>query len=73
MKLCPMQESCQHFATGDNKPKNHDVRNKFPCQLWLSMRCSQMFALYDIIEYCYGVRLGACDIGKVKGIRSDRS
>ncbi len=37
MKLCPVQDVCVHFTTNDNKPKNHDVRNKYICTKYLEM------------------------------------
>ena len=37
MKLCPCQEDCVHYDSGDNKPKNHDVRNKYVCMKYVKM------------------------------------
>ena len=31
MRLCPLQEMCVKYESGDNKPPNHDVRTKYPC------------------------------------------
>ncbi len=35
LKLCPCQDVCIHYESGDNKPKNNDVRNKFVCSKYL--------------------------------------
>ena len=32
---CPCQEFCIHFTTGDSKPKNNDVRDKYICKKYL--------------------------------------
>jgi hypothetical protein len=61
--LCPMQEVCQHFTTNDDKPTNHDVRNKFPCYHWLSYDCLKIQAIYDLIHFCTG-QATACSIEK---------
>ena len=37
MKLCPCQENCVHYESGDNKPRNNDVRNKYICIKYLKM------------------------------------
>ena len=39
LKQCPIAFLCQHFDTGDSKPKNNDVRDKVPCKLFLDVSC----------------------------------
>ena len=46
MKLCALQELCLEFTTGDNKPKNNDVRNKMPCSKWVDMSCDAYVTIY---------------------------
>ena len=64
MKVCPIQDLCLYFETGDNKPKNHDVRNKFPCTKFLDMSCEESIR----IQLYLGETL-ACDIGKINRIK----
>jgi len=64
MKTCPTQELCLHFESGDNKPKNHDVRNKFPCVKFLDMSCEESVR----IQLYLGETL-ACDINKISRIK----
>ena len=68
MKCCFIQEICQHYLTGDNKPNNHDVRNKYPCKRWLAMDCEKMPLLAELGEYATGTVM-MCDLAKIKRIR----
>jgi len=58
---CPVQECCIHYETGDNKPKNNDVRNKYRCRKYV--RGCEM-ALY-VETQIMGLTV-ACDINKGK-------
>lgn len=60
MPLCPIQDLCPHFKSG-NKPPNQDVRNKFPCQSFLDMSCEESIR----IQLYLGETI-ACDIKEVK-------
>ncbi len=64
MKTCRLQEDCPHFTTGDNKPRNHDVRHKHPCKQYLAMSCRMPLE----ISYFYGEEV-ACDLGKIARIK----
>ncbi len=57
---CPIQDICQHFSTGDSKPKNHDVRDKFPCTKFLDMTC---ILSVEIQVWAMGLII-ACEIKK---------
>lgn len=35
LKLCPVQEVCQFYRPWDNKPPNHDVRDKYICKKYI--------------------------------------
>ncbi len=65
MKTCPIQDLCQHFGCGDNKPRNNDVRNKFPCVKFLDMSCAESIR----IQIFLGETL-ACNLEKIKRVRS---
>ena len=61
-KQCPIQENCRQYETGDNKPTNHDVRNKHVCRKWLDMTCIMGLELYKWFEGNYP----ACSIRSKK-------
>ena len=63
--LCHLQEICQHFITSDNKPKNHDVRSKYPCQRWLAMDCEKMMIVLELEKFTTG-KVTSCNIEDVK-------
>ncbi len=65
MKQCPLQELCRDFNTGNNKPPNHDIRNKEICKHWLDMSCSAIPELYKKIKG----KAPSCEIDKVKRIK----
>ena len=64
---CPIQEQCQNYKSGNNKPPNNDVRNKVPCRSFLDMSCQMSL---DIQLYL-GETL-TCDIEMVKKIRGKK-
>ncbi len=66
--LCPIQDLCQHFITGDNKPPNHNVRIKHPCFKWVSMECPIIDTLATVQEFATG-ELMACNIQKIKRLK----
>jgi len=68
--LCHLQEICQHFITSDNKPKNHDVRSKFPCQHWLAMDCEKMMLLIELNTFATG-EIVSCNIEKIRRIKKE--
>ena len=66
-----MQDLCVDYTSGDNKPPNHDVRNKVPCSQFIALSCS---ALVEILP-----KVGesvACNVEEVKtkkrGIKGGR-
>ena len=61
-RVCPIQENCRQYETGDNKPTNHDVRHKHPCRKWLDMTCVMGLELY---KHYFG-NYPACSIRKKK-------
>ena len=63
--VCLYQEVCRHYKTGDNKPKNHDVRNKYPCKQWLAMDCEKMWLLVELQEFATG-EIVSCEVAKVR-------
>ncbi len=65
MKLCAIQDVCLDFTTGDNKPKNNDVRNKVPCVSWLDMSCETGLDIYFKIKGEYP----ACNIKKIRRLK----
>jgi len=50
MKSCPIQEVCRFYTSGDNKPPNNDVRQKFPCKKWLDLSCEMGVKLQEFIS-----------------------
>ena len=65
---CPMQEICQHYTTGDNKPKNNDVRHKISCYKWITMECEKIGILAELQEYATG-EVMACNLEKIRKIK----
>ena len=65
MKTCPIQELCLYYDSGDNKPKNNDVRHKYPCKKFIDMTCEESIR----IQLFLGEEI-ACDIEKIKRIKS---
>ncbi len=68
MNLCFCQEFCLKYETGDTKPKNHDVRNKWPCKRWLAMDCEKIWILGELQEFTTG-KVFACETDKIKKIK----
>ena len=64
MKFCPIQELCQEYTTGDNKPPNHHLRITLPCKLFLDFSCEESVR----IQIFLGKDM-SCDIEKVNRIR----
>lgn len=62
-KTCPIQEDCKWFTTGDNKPPNHDVRDKYLCILFKRGKCAEQ---HDIQEG------PACNIKKMNRLRGKK-
>ena len=60
IRSCPIQDICCHFATGDNKPHNHDVRDKFICTRFLDGSCE---LTVEIQTWAMGLTLSC----KIKG------
>jgi len=60
LSKCPIQDICRHFSTGDRKPKNHDVRDKFPCTKFIDMSCE---LTVEIQTWAMGLVI-ACKVGK---------
>ena len=65
MRNCPIQDLCQHFETGDNKPHNAHVRLIIPCTHWLAMACEKMQVLAELTQWATGEKF-ACNIKKVR-------
>ncbi len=63
MKLCPIQELCQHFSNG-SKRKVHHIRISDPCRFFLDMTCEESIR----IQMFLGETM-ACDINKIKRIK----
>jgi len=57
---CPCQEDCVNYETGSNKPKNHDVRNKYICATFLKGCEDAMWYQTKIM----GLPPDACEITK---------
>lgn len=66
MKLCPIQEVCRKFKTGDNKPPNNDVRDKYPCKSFLDMSCDMGLRLQEWIDGPV-----ACNLEKIRRIKKE--
>lgn len=66
LKLCPIQEECQFYESGDNKPPNHHVRKTVICPHWLKLD----WEICQYMSYVAAVAIEgkdlACDINKVK-------
>ncbi len=69
-KLCSQQEFCHHYKTGDNKPHNHDIRNKYPCLHWLALDCEKMLLLAELQGWTTG-EIMSCDISKITRIKRE--
>jgi len=65
MFCCPVQDLCQHFSSGDNKPPNAHVRLTIPCVGWVTMNCKKMECLAELVEFSTG-KVFACSIAKHK-------
>lgn len=65
LKNCPIADICQMYDTGDNKPHNHDVRNKIPCKAFLDFSC---ILSITIQQEAMGLTI-ACDLDKIKRLR----
>ena len=70
MKLCPIQEICNHFSNG-TKRRSHHIRLSDPCKKWLVMDCERILELGAVIEYATGKPM-ACNIEKVKRIKEQK-
>ena len=64
MKVCYLSDSCPHYSSGDNKPKNHHVRVTVPCVKFLDMSCEMDIS----IRLFYGEEI-ACEVGKIRRIK----
>ena len=64
MKNCPIAEVCLHYSSGDNKPRNNDVRHKYPCVKFLDYSCEESVR----IQLFLGETL-ACKVEKRKKAR----
>jgi len=60
LKKCPVQDICIHYTTGDRKPPNHDIRDKYVCKAFKKDNCEM--ALYVQTEI-----MGLTVACKVKG------
>ena len=49
MKNCPLHEECLEYESGDNKPPNHDVRNKYPCSKFIAMSCPALLEILPMV------------------------
>jgi hypothetical protein len=67
MQQCPLAENCIDYTTGDNRPPNHDVRNKVICAKWLSMECSAIPEIYMKLKG----ELPACNIEKMRRLKDE--
>ena len=38
-RMCDLQHACVKYETGDNKPRNNDVRDKYPCKKFVQSNC----------------------------------
>jgi len=54
---------CKHYSSGDNKPPNNDVRDKFACIHYTSMKCPVIDAICKLEEYALDKPV-ACKIKK---------
>ncbi len=63
LKLCPIQYLCQKFSTGTRRPPNNDVRHRYPCHAWVSVKCPVLLDINMVMEYATGEKM-AC---KIKG------
>ena len=61
MPICPIQDVCNKYLSGDNKPPNHQVRLTVPCKDWLSMECEMGTRLQVWMNNGEGI---ACSIAK---------
>lgn len=64
-RKCDEQLTCVSYISGDSKPPNHDVRDKYTCKHWLLLdlkKCQKVRARYGEI---------ACDIKKTKRIKDE--
>ena len=70
LRLCLVQDVCGHFATGDNRPHNHQVRVTIPCQRWMAMDCEKLPLLAELQEFTTG-QIFACNIEKIRKIKRE--
>ncbi len=65
MRLCLLQDLCLEYTTGDNKPKNNDVRDKVPCEGWVTMSCDAYVTIYYKLKGEYP----NCNIEKIRRLK----
>lgn len=62
MRLCSCQENCIHYRSGNRKPPNNDVRNRYVCSRYVKM--CEMAVYYE--TQIMGLTV-ACDMNKRRG------
>jgi len=68
MVNCLHSEYCRHYATGDSRPKNHQVRMTIPCKRYIAMDCEMMVEVMTMETFCMG-KVQACDLEKVRKVK----
>ena len=63
IKICPLQDVCKHFKSGDTKPPNHHVRATIPCTHWIILDCEKMMPLVEVYQWASG-EIFACELAK---------
>ncbi|KKN78492.1 hypothetical protein LCGC14_0350240 [marine sediment metagenome] len=63
---CPIQDICQNFITGDNKPPNNHVRTIVPCKSFLDMSCEESVRIQAWLGGGEGISCNIEKIGRIK-------